>query len=318
MRLGLLIPLLLLIGLAGGWLITLLVVRQRKQLTSRLEAVVPTGRPVQPIPVHGTSIRVRQQKTSKLARAARLLKVPVELPLANKISPFWVFVLGIGAACGGFWLAHMLLSWTPSVIVALVTGILMIRGIFGWEIGKYQAQLVRQLPDTVQLVVSATRAGLPVSEAFRAIAQEMPSPTRDEFVRVDREMAMGSSPDEALLSLHKRTGVTEYAIFAVTIGVQARSGGRLAETIQNLAETVRERLAIGARAKALAGEAKISALIMAVLPLLAGGIMSITQPKQLLILFTDPRGIRMFVIAITTLILGVLTMQMLIRGATRD
>jgi tight adherence protein B len=146
----------------------------------------------------------------------------------------------------------------------------------------------------------------------------MPSPTRDEFVRVDREMAMGSSPDEALLSLHKRTGVTEYAIFAVTIGVQARSGGRLAETIQNLAETVRERLAIGARAKALAGEAKISALIMAVLPLLAGGIMSITQPKQLLILFTDPRGIRMFVIAITTLILGVLTMQMLIRGATRD
>jgi tight adherence protein B len=318
MRLGLLLPLLLLIGLAGGWLAMMLVLRQRKRLASRLEAVVPTGRPVNPIPVHTTTIRVRPRQASRLARTGRLLKVPIDLPLAHKISPFWVFVMGIAAALGALWLGHLLLSWMVSLGVAFLAGVLTIRGIFGWEIGRYQAQLVRQLPDTVQLVVSATRAGLPVSEAFRAIAQEMPSPTKDEFVRVDREMAMGSSPDEALLSLHQRTGVTEYAIFAVTIGVQARSGGRLAETIQNLAETVRERLAIGERAKALAGEAKISALIMAVLPVLAGGIMSITQPKQLLILFTDPRGIRMFVVAITTLILGVLTMQMLIRGATRD
>ena len=192
------------------------------------------------------------------------------------------------------------------------------RMIFGWELARYRAKLVRQLPDAVQLVVSATRAGLPVTEAFQAIAMEMGSPTRDEFTRVWHELTMGVPPDQALLGMHRRTGVTEYAIFAVTIGVQMRSGGRLAETIQNLADTVRERLQIAARARALAGEAKVSAIIMGILPVIAGLLLSIARPGHLDPLFHDPRGIRMFLFGITTLILGALTMRQMIRGATKD
>jgi hypothetical protein len=143
-----------------------------------------------------------------------------------------------------------------------------------------------------------------VSEAFRAIAQEMPSPTCDEFVRVEREMALGGTADEALLELHQRTGVSEYAIFAVTIGVQSRSGGRLAETVQNLADTVRERLMIAAKARAMAGEAKMSAIIMTILPILVGGLMAIINPKQMAPLVDDPRGVRLLVIAIGTLVGG--------------
>ena len=124
-----------------------------------------------------------------------------------------------------------------------------------------------------------------------------------------------SPADQALLNMHRRTGVTEYAIFAVTIGVQSRSGGRLAETIQNLADTVRERLAIAARARALAGEAKISAIIMAALPVLAGGLLSFVQPGHLTPLFTDPRGIRMFVVGVATLFLGVVTMRQIVQGS---
>ena len=202
--------------------------------------------------------------------------------------------------------------------VGLVAGVLLARGIFGWEVGRYQTKLVTQLPDTIQLVVSATRAGSPVSEAFRAVAEEMPSPTHEEFTRVVNEIALGATPDEALLSMHQRTGVTEYAIFAVTIGVQSRSGGRLAETIQNLAEIVRERLVITARAKALSGEAKASGIIMAILPIVAGGIAAITQPDQIAMLFTDPRGKRLLAIGIITLLMGALTMRQLIKGATKD
>jgi tight adherence protein B len=135
---------------------------------------------------------------------------------------------------------------------------------------------------------------------------------------VNNEMALGVAAEDALLTMHQRTGVTEYAIFAVTIGVQARSGGRLAETIQNLAETVRERLAIAARARALAGEAKISAVIMGILPILAGIMLSFVQPGHLDPLFNDPRGVRMFMVGVITLFLGAVTMRQLIRGATTD
>jgi tight adherence protein B len=242
----------------------------------------------------------------------------LDLPLAKVFPSALIFGVGIALAVGSAWLNHILASWPLSVIAGAVVWVVLVRGAFSWELGRYQTRLIRQLPDTIQLVVSATRAGLPVTEAFRAIAEEMASPTRDEFIRVERQMALGATPAEALLALHQRTGVAEYAIFAVTIGVQARSGGRLAETIQNLAETVRDRLAIAARARALSGEAKVSAIIMCILPVLSGLLLSVVNPKHMGILFHDPRGIRMFAFGIVTLLLGILTMRQMIRGATRD
>jgi tight adherence protein B len=317
MRIGLLLPVLLLILTAGGWALAWIAVRRRKTLERRIDAMV-SGRPLSVAVAPVSSIRVRRSDSPRLEKAARLLKMPVDLPLAKVFPSALIFGLGTALAVGSAWLNHILASWPLSVVAGLVVWVVLVRGAFAWELGRYQAQLIRQLPDTIQLVVSATRAGLPVTEAFRAIAEEMASPTRDEFIRVEREMALGGTPAEALLALHQRTGVAEYAIFAVTIGVQTRSGGRLAETIQNLAETVRDRLAIAARARALAGEAKVSAIIMCILPVVAGLGLSVLNPKHMAILFHDPRGIRMFAFGLTTLLLGIVTMRQLIRGATRD
>jgi tight adherence protein B len=317
MGLGLLLPVLLLIGAGVGWVLTWVTLHQRKKIEQRLESAVgglATFHGAQ----QAASIRVRQTGSARLHRAGRLLSMPMDLPLAHVVSPWLIFAVGTAVALSAAWLMHFAMSWVMSVLAGLLAWVVLVRWTFGWELGRYQDRLIRQLPDMIQVVVSATRAGLPVSEAFRAIAGESTSPTRDEFMRVEREMALGGGPDEALLSLHERTGVAEYAIFAVTIGVQARSGGKLAETIQNLAETVRERLAISARAKALAGEAKMSATIMCILPVLAGLMMSALNPGQINILFTDPRGIRMFSIGVITLLLGIATMRQLIRGATRD
>jgi tight adherence protein B len=317
MGLGLLLPVLLLIGAVTGLVLTAAAARRSGQIERRLAAAV-TDAPEAVSARQHTSIRVRLPDAHRLHRVGRLLQIPMGLPLAHVVPPALIFSIGTLGALGILWLSHFAVPWTVSVPAGMLAWVVLVRGSFGWELGRYQGQLIRQLPDTIQLVVSATRAGLPVSEAFRVIAQEAPSPTRDEFIRVVREMALDGTPDEALLSVHERTGVAEYAIFAVTIGVQARSGGRLAETIENLSQIVRERLAIGARARALAGEAKMSAIIMCILPVLAGLMMSAINPGQMDILFTDPRGIRMISIGVITLLLGIVTMRQLIRGATRD
>jgi tight adherence protein B len=317
MRIGILLPVLLLIGAVIGWVLTAIAARRRGVLERRIETMI-SGRPLSLAVTAAGSIRVRRTQSPRLQRAARLLRMPVDLPLANVFPSALIFGIGTALAVGSAWLDHVLTSWPLSVLAGLVVWIVLVRGAFAWELSRYQAQLVRQLPDTIQLVVSATRAGLPVTEAFRAIAEEMASPTRDEFIRVEREMALGRTPAEALLALHERTGVAEYAIFAVTIGVQARSGGRLAETIQNLAETVRDRLAIAARAKALAGEAKVSAIIMCILPVISGLVLSVVNPKHMGILFHDPRGIRMLAFGVITLLLGIVTMRQMIRGATKN
>jgi tight adherence protein B len=318
MGVGWLVPLILLAVAAVGLAAAATMSRHRQRLLQRLEAVIPAGPPAGAVQEATRSIRVQRPLDAHLNRAALALQMPQDLPLAHVIPPGWIFTIATIAAAGAIWVIHFLTSWPLSVLGGMLVWAMLARGMFGWELARYRAKLLRQLPDTVQLVVSATRAGLPIFEAFRAIADEMPSPTREEFVRVNDEMALGVAAEDALLTMHQRTGVTEYAIFAVTIGVQARSGGRLAETIQNLAETVRARLAIAARARALAGEAKVSAIIMAVLPVIAGGLLSFVQPGHLTPLFTDPRGIRMFMVGVVTLFLGVVTMRQLIRGATTD
>jgi len=318
MRLGFAIPLLLLLLAVLGLALVLVIRRQRRRLERRVEAAVPAAPLVPALSAPDRGLRLRRSRDERISTLAKLISMPLDLPLANLVPPVWVFVAAAVSTVVAAWFGHLLTGWYVGAMEGLAAGLVVLRGVFGWELNRYRGRLLRQLPDTVQLVVSATRAGLPVSEAFQAIAHEMSSPTRDEFVRITNELAMGISADQALLNMHRRTGVTEYAIFAVTIGVQTRSGGRLAETIQNLADTVRDRLTIAARARALAGEAKISAVIMAGLPIVAGIMLSIVRPGHLDPLFHDPRGIRMFLFGVTTLILGALTMRQLIRGATRD
>lgn len=293
--------------------------RSKRDLRSRLDSMVMSGGQVAaPRREAVVSIRRREDARSKHEALARFLKVPTDLPLANVVSPTIIYTIGFVLGCIVFWFGRYAINPLLALIVGVASAAYIARNIFVWEVDRYQSKLLAQLPDTIQLVVSSTRAGLPISEAFRAIGQEMPSPTRDEFIRVCNEIALGSAPDEALLAVHERTGLTEYAIFAVTIGVQARSGGQLAETVQNLADTIRERLALAARARALASESTMSAYIMAALPVICSAYMFILKPEELMLLFTDPTGQEMAVGGTVSLIFGFFIMRRLIASVSKD
>jgi tight adherence protein B len=313
---GLLLAIAIIAAACIGVPLLLATSRRNKRLTDRLAATVEAGQPVRPRAA--PTIRVIRRPRSRLQGLAALFKVPLDVRLAHIVPPPLVFAASAAIGAAAWSMGRAVLSPPVAAVIAAGVALAACRGVFDWEMGLYRAKLVAQLPDTVQLVVTATRAGLPVSEAFRAIADEMPSPTKDEFARVCKSIALGEPADQALLELHRRTGVPEYAIFAVTIGVQSRSGGRLAETMQTLAETVRERLSIIARAKAVASESKVSAVIMCALPVVSAAWMSVTQPHRMALLINDPRGIRLLVIGIATMILGILTMRHLIAGISRD
>jgi tight adherence protein B len=210
---------------------------------------------------------------------------------------------------------------TPlSVWMALACGVLIggctARGLFGWQRRRYADRLLRQLPDAIELVVSAVRAGLPVAEAFHAVAREMPEPTRAEFVTVTHELALGRPTDEALRTVYDRSDVREYAMFSVTLGVVSKSGGRLAETLQILGDTVRQRVILSGRAKALASEAKLSARVLSCLPFVAGAFLYFERPDSLDPLFYDPRGKILFTIGLISLAMGIFTMRRMIRNGT--
>ena len=203
-----------------------------------------------------------------------------------------------------------------ALAAAPFTALLVIRFLFGWQRDRYADRLLRQLPDAIQLMVSAVRAGMPVAEAFRMLARESLEPTRREFVRAVDELGLGQQAEEALLNIYRRTHVPEYAIFSVTLSVQTKSGGRLAETIEILGDTIRQRVAIAGRAKALAGEAKLSGQVIGALPFFVAVVLSIIHPGNLDPLLREPRGHMLLAYATVSWLLGVLTMRWMIKKGT--
>jgi tight adherence protein B len=316
---GLLIAgLILVLALAAAALVLRLDKRQ-KQIAERVEAIMNSGAQHDQQPEPGMSIRVNRPRNASLHELAYVvLRVPVGLPYANVLPVWAVFAIGIAASVAECWVANIFVSRPTAWLSAAATGLLLTRGIFGWEVERYRKKLLHQMADALELVASATRAGLPADEAFRLLAREAPSPTREEFVQVLNELTLGAPPDEAIMSVHRRTRLTEYSIFAVTLAVQMRSGGRLSETIRNLAETVRQRVAIAARAEALSAEAKLSARVITVLPFVGGAGMAFLQPGFLDPLLHDPRGKQLMVIGAVTLLCGTYTMRKLIQGVSKE
>src|SRR6266576_2638249 len=231
--------------------------------------------------------------------------------------PAYVPLTGVIAAAAIFY-ANTLLGFSMLYVslAAAIVAIMVVRGLFGWQQRRLANQLFRQLPDTIELVTSTVRSGLPVQEAFRTIAREMPQPTAGQFAIICSELSLGRPPEEAVEDVYRRTQVAEYGIFAMTLAVQMKSGGSLSETLQTLGDTVRQRVALAARAKALAAEVIFSSRALSCAPLVVGGLLYLISPPSIDLLFYDPTGRTLLAYAVTSVIIGSLVIRWMIRRET--
>jgi tight adherence protein B len=231
--------------------------------------------------------------------------------------PVYVLLAAVVAAAAIFY-ANTVLGFSTLYVsvAAAIVGIMVLRGLFGWQQRRLANQLFRQLPDTIQLVTSTVRSGLPVNEAFRTIAREMPQPTAGQFAIVCSEVTLGRPPEEAIEDVYRRTQVAEYGIFAMTLAVQLKSGGSLSETLQTLGDTVSQRVAMAARAKALAGEVIFSSRALSCAPLIVGAVLYWVNPQSVDLLFSDPTGNMLLAYAVASVIIGHLVISWMIKRET--
>jgi tight adherence protein B len=300
------IVLLLLICAAG---ITLLLDARQRRIDRQLEIALPTS-PLASLP----SIR-RLQVESRWLFLHRLANY--KAGIAYDWHPAYVLLAG-GIAAAAIFYANSLLGFSIIYVslAAVIVAVMVVRGLFGWQRRRIANQLFRQLPDTIELVTSTVRSGLPVHEAFRTISREMPQPTAGQFAIVCSELGLGRPPEEAVEDVYRRTQVVEYGIFAVTLGVQMKSGGRLTETLETLGDTVRQRVALAARAKALAGEVIFSSRALSCAPLIVGGLLYFINPETVDLLFYDPTGRTLLAYAGASVVMGTLVINWMIRRDT--
>lgn len=291
----------------GG--ITLMLDARQRRIDRHVERAIPQSRSASLL-----SIR-REQMESRWRALYRI--VNYKPGIIYDIRPEFVFLGGIMAAVAIFYANRFVgLSFDKVCLAAVLVGFTTVRGLFGWQQRRMANRLFRQLPDAIELVRSSVQSGLPVNDAFQTIVESMPEPTAGQFAIVCDEIRLGKSTEEALDGVYQRVGVTEYAIFAVALAVQTRSGGRLSETIQTLGDQVRQRVTMAARAKAMAGEVIFSSRALSVSPVLIGGFLYWINPQIVDLLFTDPTGRMLLAYAIASVIVGTLVIRWMVRRET--
>jgi tight adherence protein B len=170
-------------------------------------------------------------------------------------------------------------------------------GVFGlprWIINflrkRRMKKFLSEFANAMDVIVRGVKAGLPLNDCIRIIAAEAAEPVRSEFRQIAEAQSLGITLAESVGKLPDRVPVPETSFFAIVVTIQQKAGGNLSETLGNLSRVLRERRKMTGKIKAMSMEAKASAIIIGALPIIVMGLVYITSPAYIALLFTDPIG----------------------------
>jgi tight adherence protein B len=178
---------------------------------------------------------------------------------------------------------------------------------------KRLAKIEQQLPETLELMSRALRAGHAFSSALKMAADELAEPISGEFRAIHEEVNFGVSLQQALTNLTERVPITDLRYFAVAVLVQRESGGNLTEILDNLSRLLRERAKLLSRVKVLSAEGRMSAWILVIMPFALAAAMNLVNPKFMSLLWTDPIGLTIVKLMLALMVLGVVVMRQIVR-----
>lgn len=170
-------------------------------------------------------------------------------------------------------------------------------------------KFLRQLPEALDLIARALRAGHTFQVGLKMVGEEFADPLGTEFDKTLAEINFGAGVAEALKNLARRVDCPDLHFFVVAILIQRETGGNLSEIAENIAQLIRKRFELQDRVRALAAEGKLSAIILFALPFFLALAISVLNPKYLGVLFTDPIGKGMVGVAAVIMTIGAIVIK---------
>ena len=178
---------------------------------------------------------------------------------------------------------------------------------------KRMRKFERQLPDVLEMIARALKAGHAFTGGLQMASDEFEDPAGVEFAKTLEEINFGVDVPRALRGLAERVECPDLKFFVVSVLIQRETGGNLAEIMENLAYLIRERFKLHGKVKVLASEGKFSAVILVVIPFLLFFYFYLAQPDYIKLLYTDPMGKSMILGALIMMIMGTLIMRRMVR-----
>ncbi|MGD2146878.1 MAG: type II secretion system F family protein [Anaerolineae bacterium] len=230
--------------------------------------------------------------------ATQLARADLKLTVGEYVALMTIIVVGAGV------LSYL---WRRDLIIT--TGACL-AGFFGLRlyVAARRGQRLRafngQLGDTIGLMVNSIRAGYSILQAMKAVADEMDPPISEEFARVFQEVQLGIPLDQALAHMLRRVPSDDLDMMITAINVQREVGGNLAEVLDTISFTIRERIRIKGEIRALTAQSRYSGYTVAAVPVLLTGVIYVINPDFMNLLLQHTCGHIMIVVAVLGIILG--------------
>lgn len=240
---------------------------------------------------------------SDLPKAQQLDRLLLQAGSSQNVAQLLLVCL-LGGAAG--LLAGVFLGWSGGMVLLLsiVLAAMPVMHLL-WRRADRMRRIGDQLPEALDLICRALRAGHAFSAALAMVGNEAPEPIASEFKTTFDEINFGISTKNALLNLAARMPVADMRYFVLAVIIQLETGGNLADLLSMLSRLIRERFKLFGKIRVLAAEGKLSAYIITLLPFFVASVLQVINPGYLRVLFTDPTGIRLVTGALVMMVIGI-------------
>lgn len=252
----------------------------------------------------------RQKSREKISLRLRIERAGLEIEPRT----YWIASAASAALC-----ALMAKAFAPAAMASMLMIVGLLVGAFGLPrfilsklTARRQKKFLTELPNAIDVIVRGIKSGLPLNECLGVIAKESVEPVAGEFREVIDQQRVGVSLSEALDRLTRRIPLPEMKFLAIVVAIQQQSGGNLAEALSNLSSVLRDRFKMAMKVKALAAEAKASAMILAALPPGVMMMVHTSSPDYIAPLFTTRTGTLFIIVGLTWMSIGILVMRKMI------
>ncbi len=249
----------------------------------------------------------------------------------------------LGPACAVLWGQLAFIGWQKTLrqrvlilaVISLIAGLmigrrtplpLMLGGVFALllfgfiatvlfrsTLQKHLKALRESLPDAIDAITRSCRAGVPVANTFAIVAEHLTGPLASEFRTIDHWLKLGIPLRQVIQTSASRVPMSEYRFFVVILIISQEAGGRLGETLERLAATLRERRELALKVQSKTSEARASAKIVAALFPCCLGYMYLKSPADFMFLFADPVGTTVLLYALCSVSLGMLITHLMVK-----
>ena len=248
---------------------------------------------------------------SRSSRTGRLAEGLARADLKLKSSEWVLGVAGSGVLLG-------LLLWVRfGAPILLLVGPPAMWVVSGIVLRVLQAKRIRafdkQLGDTIVLLSNALKAGYSFAQAINTVSKSASPPIADEFSRATREMALGISVDDALNHMVKRNQSEDFDLMVTAVQIHRVVGGNLAEILDTIAHTIRERVRIKGEIRTLTAQARASGWIITLLPIGLAAALTVISPDYFNPMFKETLGIVMLALGGFSMLIGFALIQKIVK-----